>query len=174
MGVGLTLTRRLVELHGGSIVVNSEGRGKGSEFVVQLPLTANRPSKNEPMDDPGQEPLRILIVEDNADSRQMLETILRLDGYQVATASDGLQGLEAIRSAPPDIALIDIGLPQLDGYQLAKRVRAQHPNAKLRLVALTGYGRDEDRKAVMEAGFDEHLVKPVHPGDLTRVLRKPR
>lgn len=163
-------------MHNGILffLLSASSGGKGSEFVVHLPLTNKRPGKTAATDLDGESERRILIVEDNPDSRQMLETLLRVDGHEVFTASDGLQGLEAIESQRPDVALIDIGLPQLNGYELAKRVRAEFPSDNLRLVALTGYGREEDRQAVLEAGFDEHLVKPVQPGDLTRVLNKPR
>jgi len=175
MGVGLTLVRMLVKLHGGSIEAFSEGARKGSEFVVRLPLTAKRPDTTK-----FAEPARggtnshVLIVEDNADSRRMLETLLRLDGFVVTTAGDGREGLDSIRKNRPDVALVDIGLPVLDGYELARQARKQFPDGELRLVALTGYGRAEDRQAVLDAGFDEHLVKPVEPDQLARVLRKPR
>ncbi len=175
MGVGLTLVQRLVQLHDGNVVANSEGLGKGSEFVVRLPLTAkpiNLPK--EPTIFESEEESRILIVEDNADSREMLASLLQLSGYEVATAADGHEGLKAIKSERPDIALIDIGLPGLDGYDLARRVKSEMPDARPRLVALTGYGRAEDRQAVQDAGFDAHLVKPVQPDELTQVLRKPR
>ena len=172
MGVGLTLVRTLVQLHGGRVTAHSAGLNKGSEFIVRLPLTAKPP---EPREAPAPGPLRavdtrIVIVEDNADSRAMLEALLRLDGYQVAVAEDGQQGLDLILHQRPDIALVDIGLPVLNGYQIAQRVRQELGNTEMRLIALTGYGRAEDRKAVREAGFDGHLVKPLKPEELARIL----
>jgi two-component system CheB/CheR fusion protein len=115
-----------------------------------------------------------LVVEDNADSRNMLQTLLKLDGFQVEVAEDGQQGLDAILAQLPDVALIDIGLPELDGYEVARRVRKQLGKSVVRLVALTGYGQAKDREAVIHAGFDEHLVKPIDPQDLVRVLSTPR
>lgn len=172
MGVGLTLVRTLVNLHGGRVSAQSAGLNKGSEFTVRLPLTVKRPEPREPSA-PG--PLRaidtrIVIVEDNVDSRTMLEALLRLDGYQVAVAEDGQQGLDLILHQRPDMALIDIGLPGLDGYQIARRIRQELGHTEMRLIALTGYGRAEDRKAVREAGFDAHLVKPLKPEELARIL----
>ena len=173
MGVGLTLVRMLVEMHGGTVAAHSDGPGKGSEFVVRLPYC------NEPEDVLPEPPSRhgaanarkVLIVEDNDDSRQMLQAILELDGHDVTVCSDGLQGLEALTRQRFDIALVDIGLPGIDGYQLARRVREQRQD--LCLVALTGYGRKSDHAAVLDAGFDEHLVKPLNPVDLDRILRQP-
>jgi two-component system CheB/CheR fusion protein len=174
MGIGLTMVRTIVELHGGRVGVKSAGLNQGSEFEVRLPLTTKRPS--EPTDDlPSRDQdLKILIVEDNADSRELLEALLSMDGYHVIAAADGAHGYEAIQSERPDVALVDIGLPGMDGYEVARRVRATLSDRKVRLVALTGYGRAVDREAVFAAGFDEHLVKPVDPADLMRVLRKPR
>jgi two-component system CheB/CheR fusion protein len=174
MGIGLTLVRSIVHLHHGRVTVSSQGPGQGSEFDVLLPLTDKTPEEAPVGDHPTDLSLSVLIVEDNADSRQMLETLLKLDGYQVATADNGIDGFEAILSVRPDVALVDIGLPGMDGYEVARRVRAERDGSAIRLVALTGYGRSVDREAVFAAGFDEHLVKPIDPRDLVRVLRKPR
>jgi two-component system CheB/CheR fusion protein len=113
-----------------------------------------------------------LLVEDNPDSRDMLQTILTLDGFQVEVAEDGRQGLEAIFAQIPDVALLDIGLPKLNGYEVARQVRQRLSSSEVYLVALTGYGQAKDREAVFQAGFDEHLVKPVDPRELSRVLRR--
>jgi two-component system, chemotaxis family, CheB/CheR fusion protein len=179
MGVGLTLVRNLVELHGGSVRAYSEGPGCGSEFVVRLPLTDERPQAAASQEtatvsatDPAR--LRVLLVEDNADSREMLKSWLELDGYHVESADSGARGLEKLLSNPPDVALVDIGLPEIDGYEVARRVRASAAACKVRLVAVTGYGRSEDHRAILEAGFDEHLVKPVDPRNLAQALNKPR
>jgi two-component system CheB/CheR fusion protein len=174
MGVGLNLVRILVDLHGGTISARSEGLGKGSTFEVRLPLTSKTPRVAAPVEARQADGTRVVIVEDNCDARNMVSQLLRLDGYQLSAAADGVEGCQVILRERPDVALIDIGLPGMDGYEVARRVRAELGGHPIRLVALTGYGRSEDRQAVRDAGFDEHLVKPVDLDDLTRVLRKPR
>ena len=181
MGVGLTLVRTLVEMHGGSVRAHSEGPGRGSEFVVRLPLTdAGAPRAAAP-DAAAEtwrasvpESLRVLLIEDNPDSREMLQSWLELDGYQVESADSGARGLEKLFANPPDVALVDIGLPEIDGYEIARRVRASDIGHQVRLVAVTGYGRTDDHHAILQAGFDEHLVKPVEPSRLTQALNEPR
>lgn len=170
MGVGLTLVRTIAEMHGGSVKAFSDGQNKGSEFVVRLPLSAERPSTETSSPPRGAAPATVVIVEDNADSRRMLEAMLKLDGYTVQTAAEGNEGLEAILKLRPQFAIIDIGLPGMDGYQVARRTRELLAKDETLLIALTGYGRPEDRRAVLEAGFDEHLVKPLKPNELSRVL----
>jgi two-component system, chemotaxis family, CheB/CheR fusion protein len=171
MGVGLTLVQQLVELHGGTVGAFSEGPGRGSEFVVRLPLTDERPVLHPPLSPQHARPQRrVLIVEDDRDNRDMLRQLMELDGHEVFTAEDGSAGLRAIAEHRPDVALIDLRLPGLSGYEVARRARADHCNRNVRLIALTGYGRAEDRQAVLEAGFDEHLVKPVNPDELSRAL----
>ena len=172
MGIGLTLVRMLVQLHGGRVEAHSRGRGHGSEFVVLLPAAESEPSPTEE-DKPAPSLVavsRVLIVEDNHDSRTMLQALLQLDGHIVRVAEDGVTGLETLQSDEFDVALIDIGLPGLDGYEVVRRFRSLGRKRQPRLVALTGYGRPSDRRAVMEAGFDEHLVKPCDPQDLERIL----
>lgn len=171
IGVGLTLVRHLVDLHGGSVSARSDGPGFGSEFAVRLPLTtAPRPSSSSELE-PAQTTTarRIAIIEDNSDSRDTLCSLLHLDGYDVVAARDGHEGSALILKHRPDVALVDIGLPGIDGFEVARRVRASLGNEIL-LIALTGYGREEDRRAVIAAGFDEHLVKPLDPDDLVRIL----
>ncbi len=172
MGVGLTLVRTLVHLHGGQVTAHSDGVNQGSEFVVRLPLSQKALESREAVPRGPQRvgDTRIVIVEDNADSRRMLEALLRLDGYQVAVAEEGQQGLELILHQRPEIALVDIGLPGLDGYQIARRVREELKCTEIRLIALTGYGQAEDRKSVKEAGFDGHLIKPLKPEELAQLL----
>jgi two-component system CheB/CheR fusion protein len=178
IGVGLTLVRAIAELHGGTVSAHSDGLGKGSEFRVVLPITNDAANETESTSAPLQPAMNaaaqtsatVVIIEDNDDSRRMLATSLKLDGRDVATARDGKEGLETILSRRPAIAIIDIGLPGLDGYQLAREVRSRL-GRQIYLVALTGYGRPEDRLAVVEAGFDEHLVKPLKRGDLERILQ---
>jgi CheY-like chemotaxis protein len=173
--VGLTLVRALVEMHDGTVSAHSEGLGHGSQFVIRLPLTLKPQAKSseQPSVTPGAVN-RVLLIEDNPDSRDMLVAILRLDGFQVDVAEDGQQGLDAILAQRPDVALIDIGLPGLDGYEVARRVREKLSSSEVQLVALTGYGQAKDREAALQAGFDEHLVKPVNPEDVARVLSTPR
>jgi two-component system CheB/CheR fusion protein len=174
MGVGLTLVQNLVELHGGSVAAYSDGPGTGSEFVVRLP--AYVPSETVDAQHDGEPEVvpagRILVVEDNADSREMLKALLELDGYHVEAAEDGRRGLEILQKEQFDIALVDIGLPGMDGYQVAQKIRQDPRHAGIRLVALTGYGRTADREAVQAAGFDEHLVKPLDQRKLASVLMK--
>lgn len=174
IGVGLTLVRHLVDLHGGVVAAHSEGPGRGSEFTVRLPLAVPPPPESSSPPETSEAPAlrRIAIVEDNSDSRDTLYSLLRMDGYDVVAARDGLEGVNLILQQQPEVALVDIGLPGIDGYELARRVRNALGEG-IRLIALTGYGRDEDRRAVLAAGFDEHLVKPLDPDDLIRVLGAP-
>lgn len=171
MGLGLTLVKTLVELHGGRVTAHSEGNGHGSEFVFRLPMVQNPRDQHEHNGQaPRQIPHRhIVLVEDNQDSRQMLEALLKLDGHHVNAASDGQTGLELILHQRPDAAIVDIGLPGMTGYDVAQRVRQELAD-KIFLIALTGYGREEDRRAVQKAGFDAHLVKPLKPAELAKAL----
>jgi PAS domain S-box-containing protein len=175
IGVGLTLVRTLVELHGGTVRAHSEGLGEGSQFIIRLPLTSMPPAKSREQHSVTRGAAnRILLIEDNPDSREMLHAILKLDGFEVEVAEDGQQGLDAILAQRPDVALIDIGLPGLDGYEVARRVRKQLSSSEVHLVALTGYGQAKDREAAFRAGFDDHLVKPVNLEDVERVLNRPK
>jgi two-component system CheB/CheR fusion protein len=174
MGVGLTLVRSLVELHGGTIEANSEGADQGSEFVVRLPITElpkqvrQTPQQQAPAD--SRQRRRLLLVEDNADAREMLQCLLELEGFEVQTADDGLEGLQLLQREEIDTALIDIGLPKLDGYELVRRYRDENSSSRTRLIALTGYGQSCDIERAKQAGFDEHLVKPIDPQELIGVL----
>jgi CheY-like chemotaxis protein len=170
MGIGLSLARVLVELHGGSLSVESAGKGQGSAFTMRLPVTAKKPNAAPSIIIPQAAGMRVLIVEDNDDSRMTLEKLLRLYGCEVMTAADGHAGFECISRMRPDVAVVDIGLPQMDGYEVARRVRNERWGDRVKLIALTGYGRAEDRLAVMQAGFNAHLVKPVNPAELVRVM----
>lgn len=176
LGIGLTLVRMLVKMHGGHVTAHSAGLGQGSQFVVRLPLLAEaaEPPHAAAPTAPSAVLSRVLIVEDNADVRSMLHTLLTLEGHDVQEAANGSQGLGWLTSGSFDVALIDIGLPGIDGYEVARRARASCGERCPRLVALTGYGRASDRAAVKAAGFDDHLVKPCNPEDLLRVLIKPR
>ena len=163
LGIGLALARQLIELHGGRIEAESGGPGAGSTFTVRLPV-ALEPSQSAPS--AGQEAAvgtyRILLIEDNDDGREMMVTILGEYGHQVLEAADGIEGLRVAAATVPDIALVDIGLPSIDGYEVARRLRADPRTAQIRLIALTGYGLADDQRRAAEAGFDRHLVKPVN------------
>ena len=177
LGIGLTLSRSLVEMHGGTIKACSEGTGLGSEFIVRLPLAQAEESLGEIKADaraadngqksPGR---RILVVDDNIDSAESLGLWLKFMGHEVRLVHEGLATLEAAREYHPDVIVLDIGLPDIDGCQVAERLR-QEPNLNgVLLIALTGYGQDEDRQRCYDAGFDEHLIKPVDPGSLEALL----
>ena len=175
IGVGLTLVRSLVQMHGGTVRAESDGDGRGSAFIVELPLSRHDAS-NQPQ--PARLPGRgiplgstIVVVEDNADGRDLLCEFLSLAGYECHTAADGTEGLALIERVHPAVALVDIGLPGLDGLELARRVRSDDRNASIVLVALTGYGQASDRATVRRAGFDAHLVKPADPDALVALLR---
>jgi signal transduction histidine kinase len=173
MGLGLTLVRRLVDLHGGSIEAHSEGVGHGSELVVRFP-TVDNPEVTlvaPPPVETRAEALRLVLVEDSADLCDTFAELLREAGHDVQVAMDGPGGVELITNAKPDCAFVDIGLPGLDGYQVARQVRS-HVGRDTQLVALTGYGQPEDRQRALEAGFDRHLKKPIDVKLVTTLLRE--
>ena len=176
LGIGLTLAKRLIEMHGGTVSAFSEGLGKGSEFVARLPVvvipdppnvdagaraaTSDRPRARR----------RILVVDDNRDSADLLAATLRLSGHDVETAHDGLEAVEKVGSLQPDVVLMDLGMPRLNGYEAARRIR-QQPNGKhMTLVAVTGWGHDDDKQRSRESGFNAHLVKPVDVTEFDRLL----
>jgi len=171
LGLGLTLVRRIAELHGGSVEAESDGQGRGSELTVRVPAMAppTGPGAKSHADGDGAA-RRILVVEDNADAREMLRIVLELAGHEVHEAVDGPSGLATAVDLRPDIALVDIGLPGFDGLEIARRVRIA-VGASIYLVALTGYGQPDDRRLALEAGFDAHLVKPVDPPALLAAIR---
>ncbi|HZX65059.1 MAG TPA: ATP-binding protein, partial [Myxococcales bacterium] len=172
LGVGLTLVRSLVEMHGGSVRARSDGAGKGTEFEVRLPMLAEAPAPSPVREDTllKAERARLLLIEDNPDIGETLRDLLEILGHRVDLASDGLRGVQMALALKPDAALVDIGLPGIDGYEVAQRLRADPVGREMLLVALTGYGRPEDRERALEAGFDAHLVKPVDPEDLTSLI----
>jgi len=163
LGIGLSLVRRLVELHGGTVSASSPGNSGGSTFEIRLPRAEAAAAADTPAHAPVPEAgkPKVLLIEDNDDGREMMATMLASFGYPVLQASDGLEGVRLACAERPDVALVDIGLPGIDGYEVARRLR-QDPSARaIRLIALTGYGLEEDQRRVLEAGFDLHLVKPV-------------
>jgi two-component system, chemotaxis family, CheB/CheR fusion protein len=171
LGLGLAIVEGLARLHGGSVRAESAGKGKGSEFVVRLPLSKSEPKNRESRTVTRNDgPLSILIIEDNADVRSMLKTLLEFAGHRVEIAGDGLQGIEMIENQHPDVALVDIGLPALNGYELARKIRANENCQDVFLVALTGYSQPSDRQRALSSGFDAHLAKPVDLEQLRQIL----
>ena len=172
LGVGLSVVKRLVEMHGGTIAAHSGGAGTGSEFVVRLPALAAVPEQRRlPSIVAGHRAhARVLIVEDNPDASDALHMLLELLGHKVAVVRDGPAALEAVRESIPDVALVDIGLPGMDGYEVARRARPLASPGQMTLIALTGYGRDEDKARALAAGFDYHLTKPVDVDALRTLL----
>ncbi|HLU07168.1 MAG TPA: PAS domain S-box protein [Woeseiaceae bacterium] len=177
LGIGLALVKHVVEMHGGSVRAMSDGPGTGSEFIVRLPAAASSaPSKEAPQDAADksdgthEHALRVLVVDDNRDSADLQATLLQHNGHSVRTAYDGTDALEVAAKFRPDVILLDIGLPEIDGYEVAYRVRQQPDLDGVVLVAMTGYGQPEDRQRSQAVGFDHHLVKPAEFADLQSIL----
>jgi CheY-like chemotaxis protein len=175
LGIGLALVKSLVALHGGTVHARSDGLGQGSEFSISLPCAARPPEQardagadGTAVPDNGN--LRVLVVDDNADAAQMLAALLEVQGHAVSVEYDGRGALARARAEHPDVLLLDIGLPDMDGYELARRLRAQPENAAATLVALTGYGQNQDREEAQQAGFDHYLVKPADLNAVNEVL----
>ena len=175
LGIGLSLVRRLVELHGGSVSASSDGSGGGSTFQIRLPRADAAPEHDERSGGTAAASSKqtILLIEDNDDGREMMATMLESFGYPVLQAPDGLEGVRIAGARLPDVALVDIGLPGIDGYEVARRLRADPQTQGIRLIALTGYGLAEDQRRVLDAGFDLHLVKPVELEALLEQLAEP-
>ena len=173
LGIGLTLVRRLVDMHDGSIEARSDGPDKGSEFIVRLPLllpTQEPPPRSDGPKATALSRTRILVVDDNRDSADSLEMLLRLKGNDIRIAYDGLEAVEVAETFRPELVLLDIGLPKLNGYDVARRIRQQSWGRDVTLVALTGWGQEEDRRRSQEAGFNLHVVKPVDLDGLEKLL----
>ncbi len=175
LGIGLALVRGLVEMHGGTVEARSEGRGRGSEFVVRLPLPGDPPAGPARADDDSgpaaaRPRRRVLVADDNRDAADSLAEMLRLFGHEVHAAHDGREAVEAAAWFRPEVALLDIGMPRLNGYEAARLIREQADRRRVVLVAVTGWGQEDDRRRGAEAGFDAHLTKPVAPADLDRLL----
>ena len=173
LGIGLTLVRRLVELHGGRVTVASDGPGAGSEFVVRLPL---RLTARDEVGVPSAPPVpgvaqHVLVIEDNHDTRDLLRQLIEGFGHRVDVAGDGKRGLEMALALRPDVLIVDLGLPGLDGYAVARRARAEL-GAQVLIVAVTGYGQPEDRRRALESGFNGHVIKPIEPRRLQKLLAR--
>jgi CheY-like chemotaxis protein len=174
LGIGLALVKGTVELHGGRVEVESAGPGAGSTFSVRLPR-AQAPERHPRQDDDhfgGGDSRRILVVDDNVDAADMMRALLELSGHQVLVAHDGPAALEAAAGFKPHIGLLDIGLPTMDGYELARRIRAEPATRSMFLVAVTGWGQAEDRQRSREHGFDAHLTKPADPDAVLRLIAR--
>jgi two-component system CheB/CheR fusion protein len=174
LGIGLTVVRSLVQMHGGSVQAFSDGPGKGSEFVVRLPLVRRTlPAIQGPKGRSGLRPSRrILVVDDNVDAAESLALFLGMNGHEVRTAFDGPAALELARTCRPEVVVLDIGMPGMDGYEVARRLRQEPGLGSVLLVALTGYGQEQDRRRSREAAIDHHLVKPVDPQALRALLAR--
>jgi len=171
LGIGLSLVRRLVELHGGAVACTSAGAGLGSCFEIRFPhAEPAAPCQPEPIVPSLDGKPTVLLIEDNEDGREMMATMLGVHGFPVLQAGDGLQGVAQAQACLPHAALVDIGLPGIDGYEVARRLRADPATRGIRLIALTGYGLAEDQRRVLAAGFDQHLVKPVQIERLLEAL----
>jgi PAS domain S-box-containing protein len=173
LGIGLSVVKRLIEMHGGTVQARSDGPGQGAVFTIRLPLVQRARLDPQPGESGAVPPRRILVVDDNLDAADTLVMMLRLDGHEVQAVYRGQDALEKIGSFRPQIVLLDIGLPELNGYEIARRIRSLPDGKHVRLIALTGYGQDEDRARAVEAGFDDHLVKPVESAVLQSHLAAP-
>jgi CheY-like chemotaxis protein len=187
LGVGLAVVKGLMELHGGEVRARSEGAGRGAELTLLLPVVAAVPALPQAAPAPARDAdakgfgemmdpaaaCRILVVEDNVDAAATLRDFLELSGHEVELASSGTDGVSAARRFHPEVVLCDLGLPGMTGYEVAAQLRRDPETASVKLIAVTGYGRDEDRRRSKEAGFDLHLTKPVDPTQLRQLLRAP-
>jgi CheY-like chemotaxis protein/two-component sensor histidine kinase len=174
LGIGLHLVKQMTELHGGSVRAESAGLGQGSVFTIELPLAQASTGVDGPAagtrHGDARRPLRILLADDNADAVELLRDLLELEGHRVEVAANGLAAIETAESFLPDVAFLDIGMPGLNGYEVARRLRATPALAQARLVAVTGWGTQEDRARSEAAGFDAHLTKPVELGALHEII----
>ena len=177
LGLGLTMVKSFAEMHGGSVTVESDGPGAGTTFKVKLPLRQATPSPASAISPPMIGPtlptrsLRILVVDDNTAAADLLSVLIKAMGHTVSTAYDGAQAIEVANGLKPEVVIMDIGMPVMNGYEAARTMRLQSWANKAMLIALTGWGQDEDRRRATEAGFDRHIVKPIEPEDIERLIR---
>ena len=173
LGIGLTLVKTLVEMHGGTVEAHSGGLGRGSEFVVRLPIAVETrepaPAPKGSVPEPAVS-RRVLIVDDSHDAAESLAMMLQFDGHETHMAHDGFEAIDAAEQLRPEIVLLDIGLPRLNGYEACRRIRQEPWGKQMTLVALTGWGQEEDRQRSREAGFDTHMVKPIDFDVLRKLL----
>jgi CheY-like chemotaxis protein len=175
LGVGLTLVHRLIEAHGGRVDVRSDGLGAGSEFVVRLPLINardERPSENAQPSPDIAVPRRILVVDDNPDTTDSVKLLLEIHRHEVRIAHDGVAAIEVAKQFSPDVVLLDLGLPQMNGYETVKHLRTIPQTRDAIIIAFSGYGQEEDKRRSMEAGFNEHLVKPAAPEKILQAVQQ--
>jgi CheY-like chemotaxis protein len=176
LGLGLSVVKGLVELHGGEVHAASGGPGQGAVFTIKLPMKREQKvlaERSSGQAGPAAVPLRILIVEDNRDGADSLRMLLELLGHEIKVAYNGIEGVRLAKEWRPEVVLCDIGLPGLDGYGVARELRADPATRGTALIAVTGYGQEDDRRRARQAGFDYHLTKPVNPGDLQSLLVRP-
>jgi CheY-like chemotaxis protein len=176
LGIGLTLVKLLVEMHGGTVEARNTDTGPGAEFIVRLPALLDVPPARiahaTPAPGPAVErPMRILVVDDNVDAADSIALLLTIDGFEAHSVHGAMAALDTVVSFKPDVVLLDIGLPVMDGYEVAQRLRSRIPIEQMRIVALSGYGQQADRERATRAGFDDYLVKPIEPTLLTEFLR---
>jgi CheY-like chemotaxis protein len=169
LGIGLTLARRLIEMHDGQITVRSEGLGHGSEFTVRLPLSSRQPAPADPEPVRDEIQCRVLVIDDNRDAAFVTSLLIDELGGESRTAHDAESGLEVMREFKPRVVLVDIGMPHIDGYETCRRIRSEVGDG-VTVVALTGFGQDQDKARAAHAGFDGHLTKPADPKTLVRLL----
>ncbi len=173
LGIGLTLAKRLVDMHGGRIEIHSDGEGRGSAFTVCLPLTAHAPKAREATKS-FPNAARILVADDNTDAAESLAVVLESAGHTVRVSYDGASAVHSMGSFSPEVAILDIGMPRMDGYEAARRIRGLPQGPECVLVALSGWGQSDDKRRAREAGFDAHLTKPVDPEALLQVIARLR
>jgi len=171
LGIGLTLVRQLATMHGGVVEAESRGIGQGSTFIVRLPLSS-QPAPTTPAEPAAAPAFTVLLIEDNEDARSMLSKVLALSGHQVLEAANGIDGIALAERERPAIAIVDIGMAGMDGYEVARRLRANPHTADIGLVALTGYSQPADRQQALDAGFDEHMVKPAALEELLQAITR--
>jgi CheY-like chemotaxis protein/two-component sensor histidine kinase len=178
LGIGLTLVQRLVQMHGGAVAAHSAGPGAGSEFIVRLPLAPPAAAEGARVAEARVQGAaapcraRLLVVDDNVDAAETIAKILRLSGYEAECVYDGPTALAAVETKRPDVVVLDIGLPGMDGYEVARQLRARPAFRRVPLIAVTGYGQENDRARSMQAGFDEHFTKPVDPDALEQFIAR--